>query len=152
VASFRVKDEVDGYFLADKTPVRIDFLMYPKQHLIDMGFVEEWFGVEVKEQGGDAKKGVQVAWQAITYSLSAFDGRRPAFILIFPPFTDFFRTPQDAYYIKVLLQKANVGYIESDKWHIKWKIKFGANAYFYSDKGLSKTSTIATKRNVGSWK
>lgn len=149
---FIVRDEVEGRFLVDGTPVFIDYLMYPKPNLIEKGFANEWFGIEVKEPGGDAKKGVQVAWQAITYSQSEFDGIRPAFVLIFPPITDFFRTEADGYYIKVLLQKANVGYLEINKFDKKWKIKFGANSYFYSDSGLSKTPTIATKRNVGSWK
>ena len=126
--------------------------MYPNSNLIEQGFVNKWFGVEVKAPGDDAKKGLQVAWQSITYSQSKFDDIRPAFVLIFPTITDFFRTPADGYYVKVLLQKANVGYIEINKFQNSWKIMFGANSYFYSDQGLSKTPSIATKRNVGSWR
>ncbi|WP_446010529.1 hypothetical protein [Candidatus Electrothrix sp.] len=149
---FIVREEVAGNFIVDNTPVIIDYLMYPSEDLIDRGFEKQWFGVEVKVPGSDAKKGLQVSWQAITYSQSLFDGIRPVFVLIFPQITDFFRTPSDAYYVKTLLQKANVGYVEVNERSKTWKIMFGANVYFYSDRGLSKTPTIATKRNVGSWK
>ena len=149
---FIIKTEVEGKFLVDNTPVRIDYLMYPNESLINKGFEKQWFGVEVKTPGEDAKKGVQVSWQAITYSQSNFGGIRPAFVLIFPRLIDFFRCPSDGYYVSTLLQKANVGSITINERRRSWKITFGANVYFYSDKGLSKTPTIATKRNVGSWK
>jgi hypothetical protein len=149
---FTVRDEVDGSFLVDGTPVEIDYLMYPSEKLIEQGFVKEWFGVEVKAIGEGPKKGLQVAWQSITYSQSKFDGIRPAFVLIYPPITEFFGAHINGSYIKMLLQKANVGYIEINKFSKVWKIMFGANSYFYSDMGLSKTPNIATKRNVGSWK
>lgn len=137
----------------DGSKVIIDFLMYPKKHLLDKGFHAGWFGVEVKAPGNDgAKKGLQVAWQAITYSQSEFDDIRPNFVLIYPPLAEFLGGQHEAYHVMCLLQKANVGYIEINEKRGQWKIKFGANAYFYSDKGLSKTPTIATKRNVGSWK
>jgi hypothetical protein len=156
---FTVHDEVTGRFLVDGTKVIVDYLLYPKSNLIEKGFVSEWFGVEIKSPITEgAKKGLQVAWQAITYSQSEFsDVRigqniRPAFVLIFPPLSEFFGNRQDAYYVMCLLQKANVGYIEIDEQKGKWKIGFGANIYFYSDRGLSKTPNVSVKRHVGSWK
>lgn len=150
---FQVREEVEGHFLVDGSKVIIDFLMYPREHMLDRGFHAGWFGVEVKspEKNG-SQKGLQVAWQAITYSQSEFNNNRPAFVLIYPPLAEFLGGQLHAYNVMCLLQKANVGYIEIDEKKAQWRIKFGANAYFYSDKGLSKTPTIATKRNVGSWK
>jgi len=150
--NFIVRDEIKGNFLVDGTPVIIDYLMYPNKELIEKGFVKEWFGVEVKAIGEGAKKGLQVAWQAITYSQSKFDGIRPAFVLIYPPITEFFGAQINGSYIRMLLQKANVGYIEINNFNKAWKIIFGANPYFYSDIGLGKTPNAATKRNIGSWK
>jgi len=150
---FEVRVEVEGRFLVDDSKVVIDYLMRPKPDLVEKGFVPAWFGVEVKSPEGEgAKQGLRVAWQAITYSQSKFDGVRPAFVLIFPPLAEFFSTPGEVYYVVCLLQKANVGSIEIDGKKKKWKVKFGSNAYFYSDRGLSKTPNVGIKRHVGSWR
>ena len=53
---FIVRDEVEGNFLVDGTPVKIDYLMYPSEKLIEQGFAKEWFGVEVKAIGESPKK------------------------------------------------------------------------------------------------
>ena len=150
---FIVRSEVEGRFLVDGSGVVIDYLIYPKQNLIEHGFVAKWFGTEVKSPDNEgAKKGIQVAWQAITYSQSEFESIRPAFVLIFPPLAEFFGTQLEAYHVLCLVQKANVGYIEINSVKKSWKIKFGANAYFYSDRGLSKTPNVSTRRHIGSWK
>lgn len=49
--SFQIREEIEGKFLIDGTPVRIDFLMHPEKELIDRGFPDGWFGVEVKALG-----------------------------------------------------------------------------------------------------
>jgi len=158
-ADFTVAAEVKGHFLVDGSEVVIDYLMSPKPALRERGFAPNWFGVEVKSPDKEgAKKGLQVAWQAITYSQSEFEDSRvgqrirPAFVLIYPPLSEFFGSQSEAYHIVCLLQKANVGYIEINHHKTQWRIKFGANAFFYSDTGLSKTPTISTKRHVGSWR
>ena len=83
--------------------------------------------------------------------MSTFNGKRPPFIVLFPALDDFFGGAQYAYNVVTLLQKANVGYFVFNDKKRTWQIKFGANGYFYSDRGLSKTPNVATKRNVGSW-
>ena len=157
---FTVIDEVPGRFVVDGSKVVIDYFLYPKPNLITKGFVPEWFGVEVKSPDRDgAKKGLRVAWQAITYSQSEFEDHRigqdkirPSFVLIYPSLANFFGSQQEAYYLVCLLQKANVGYVEIDARRGRWNIRFGANSYFHSERGLSKTPSVSTKRNVGSWK
>jgi hypothetical protein len=150
---FEIKSDVVGSFLVDNSRVIIDYLLLPKSHLIEKGFRPNWFGVEVKSPDGEgAKKAIRVAWQAITYSQSEFEGSRPDFVLIYPPLSTFFHKPNDAYYLTCMLQKANVGYLETNPKTKKWKIKFGANLYFSSDSGLSNTPNAGIKRHVGSWK
>jgi hypothetical protein len=157
---FTVIDEVPGRFLVDGSKVAIDYFLYPKPDLIAKGFVAEWFGVEVKSPDREgAKKGLRVAWPAITYRQSEFEDHRigqdkirPAFVLIYPPLANFLGSQREAYYIVCLLQKANVGYVEIDAQKGRWHIRFGANSYFHSERSLSKTLNVSTKRNVGSWK
>jgi hypothetical protein len=150
---FLIKKDVPGQFLVDKTKVIVDYLLFPKSHLVQKGFSPKWFGVEVKSPDGEgAKKAIRVAWQSITYSQSEFEGCRPEFVLIYPPLANFFEKPGDAYYLVCMLQKANVGYMEINPEKNRWKIKFGANLYFSSENGLSSTPNAGLKRYVGSWK
>lgn len=148
---FEIVPEVPGSFLVDGTRVVIDYLFHPRPHLVERGFEDGWFGVEVKSPQGGQAKGLRVAWQAITYSMSEFNGKRPPFIVLYPSLDAFFGSASDAYRIKTLLQKANVGYFVLEPQSRAWRIKFGAGLYFHSDTGLSKTPNIATKRNVGTW-
>jgi hypothetical protein len=158
-SDFIVHDEVTGRFLVDNTKVIIDYMLYPRPNLIERGFAPTWFGIEVKSPDGEGgKKGLRVSWQAITYSQSVFSdarvGRnvRPAFVLIYPPLFVFFGSELSVYYLKCLLQKANVGYMQIDAERNRWKIGFGANSYFSSERGLSNTPNVALNRHVGSWK
>jgi hypothetical protein len=152
-SDFEIKAEVAGNFIVDGSKVVIDYLLFPKEHLINKGFKPSWFGVEVKSPNGEgAKKAIRLAWQAITYSQSKFEGERPDFVLVYPPLSEFFKKPQDAYYLVCMLQKANVGYIELRPEKKKWKIKFGANLHFSSDRGSSNTPNAGIKRHVGTWK
>ncbi len=151
--NFDIRLNVPGCFLVDSSKVVIDYLLFPKQHLIDKGFTPNWFGVEVKSPDGKGeKKAIRVAWQAITYSQSEFDGVRPIFILIYPALHEFFSQPREAYYLVCMLQKANVGYFEISPEKKTWKIKFGANVHFSSYTGISKTPNAGLKRHVGTWK
>ena len=113
--SFIIKEEVKGLFLVDGTPVRIDYLMFPKPDLIKKGFIRAWFGVEVKSLGSiknRLKKGIATCWQSITYSQSQFGNIRPIFVLMFPSFDAFtIGREHDGHdrYLMALPQKANVG-------------------------------------------
>ena len=68
---FHIYKEVPGVHLAENTNVRIDFILYPKEHLISEGFVEEPFGVEVKyfkQEEGFTHKTSRGIWQTISYN------------------------------------------------------------------------------------
>lgn len=78
---FHIFEECVGIHLIEDRPVRIDFVLRPKQHVIDEGFIDEPFGVEVKYLNPDKgfeKKAGQTVWQTISYYGSSFDtGRGP---------------------------------------------------------------------------
>ena len=143
---FEIVPEVPGSFLVDGTRVVIDYLFHPRPHLVERGFEDGWFGVEVKSPQGGQAKGLRVAWQAITYSMSEFNGKRPPFIVLYPSLDAFFGSASDAYRIKTLLQKANVGYLSRslDVLEDRQQVSF-------SQIQAHKTPNIATKRNVGTW-
>jgi hypothetical protein len=166
--NFVVKEEVEGTFLVDRTSVRIDFLLYPKEELIEKGFDQEWIGLEVKSPNTNEpqKKGLQVVWQAITYSQSIFGNIRPMFIAIHPPLEEFFNTLRvyregienpfpynESHLLKCLMQKGNVGTFEINSRVNSWRLVFGAGqSYFNSTSGRSKIKNIGSRRVVGSWK
>lgn len=87
---FDIYEEVSGVHLAENVNVRIDFVLYPKLHLIKEGFVEEPFGIEVKyfkQEGGFTHKTSRGIWQTISYNDCQFtlNGRqfKTKFCLLF---------------------------------------------------------------------
>ncbi|MBC8434394.1 MAG: hypothetical protein H8D96_21000 [Desulfobacterales bacterium] len=170
---FVVRPDVKGRFLVDNSPVEIDFLIYPRDHLINNGFEKFWIGVEVKSPDvkEPVKQGLKVAWQAITYAQSAFtdignlltiENIRPSFVLIYPPIWEFFPKikavgPRNNYYeynqsylLNSLIQKGNVGNMVLDKDLQNWEIEFSGSQYYYSTKnGRSKIINLGTKKHVG---
>lgn len=168
-AYFDVEEEVSGRFLIDNTPVRIDFLLRPRSHLIDLGIAPDWFGLEVKSPLGkdSKKKGLQVTWQALTYAQSQFGDRRPAFVAIYPPIWEFFpvakvlnkRTSRhydfnEAHWLKCFLQKANVGsfVVLLGPGKPDWRIEVGAGGTLFSRNGPSAIKSVGIRRVVGTWK
>lgn len=86
---FRVLPNVVGQELIHQTRVIIDFMLYPKPHLLEAGFDPVWFGVEVKHFGvsGETGKMSRFLWQCITYVQSIFtidnEILKPVFVLGF---------------------------------------------------------------------
>ncbi len=152
--SFEYREEVEGVFLVDRTLVYIDFFVYPKALLIERGFDDKWFGIEVKSANfkDPKKKGLQVAWQAVTYSQSTFDSIRPQFVLIHPGIESFF-PDKESHWLKCFLQKANVGNFVVMSNGYDWKIEFGAaGGYFSSTHGRSESVNLGQRRVVGTCK
>lgn len=71
---FQVFPNVVGNYLPKKKELVIDFMLFPKEHLINAGFDPVWFGVEVKHFGisGETGKMSRFIWQCITYTQSMF--------------------------------------------------------------------------------
>lgn len=45
---FYLECESRGRFILTNDPVRIDCCVFPKPHLVEKGFIQQWIGVEVK--------------------------------------------------------------------------------------------------------
>jgi hypothetical protein len=168
---FYIEPEAEGNFIIGSGGVRIDFCMFPKHHLIENGFVQQWIGVEVKvpePRKARAGKGGQVLWQSIIYSQSRFKVPkkpeeaglanktcvviRPAFILIFPRLLKFFSSHELGFAFEAFAQQANVGSL--DLLDEGWIMVGGTNYYFSRRSEELKLSTpnCLLKRNVGSKK
>ncbi|PSU33413.1 hypothetical protein [Photobacterium lutimaris] len=86
---FHIRSEVCGYLNDQK--VKIDFMLYPKEHLIDSGFVPEPFGVEVKYLPVNTrftKKSSRALWQTVSYNHAKFTAKNgetysPKFCVLF---------------------------------------------------------------------
>ncbi|OUM04504.1 hypothetical protein [Variovorax sp. JS1663] len=147
-ADFFLHEEVRGRHLAEDLGVRIDFVAYPKQHLIDAGFEAGPFGIEVKyidPMNGFSRKASRAFWQTVTYTDSEFYVGAEAVRLNFAML--FTNLGFDAEY--KLLASDDV-----EQWHAfvnlahhsrvarlevkgtkarleQWTIMFSSNAYFY---------------------
>jgi len=85
---FDIKKECQGTHRLYGNPVRIDFLLYPKDKLIKVGFEPCWFGIEAKHFLEESKSEMaRFLYQCITYQQSEFNivGSliRPEFVLAF---------------------------------------------------------------------
>jgi hypothetical protein len=166
-SDFLMKEEVDGLHLLTGEQVKIDFLLYPKDHLIASGFERIWVGIEVKSPNvkEPVKNGLKLAWQAITYTQSEFGDIRPAFVLVYPHLKEFFPlltaintqndckyNHSDAHLLTCFVQKGNVGYLETSR-DGAWKIAFGASALYYSSKrGKGLVKNLGQTKLVGTSK
>lgn len=159
-ADFDIDREVTGFHLLERRKVRIDFLLYPKQHLVENGFDPLWFGCEVKSPAvkKEAIKNIKTfAKQCIDYTESDFDGIIPNFCLMFPSMFHFFyahnnindKTRHFLSHFQPFLQLLMVGTL-----HIhsigNWDIRFGSQRYFSTIKGRGNVKNLGTKRNIGS--
>lgn len=147
-ADFILHQEVRGRHLAENLGVRIDFVAYPKQHLIDAGFEAGPFGIEVKfidPMNGFSRKASRAFWQTVTYTDSEFyvDGKpvRLNFAMLFSNLgfdAEYKLLASDdveqwrafvnlAHHSKVarLEVKGTKARLE------QWTIMFSSNAYFY---------------------
>lgn len=88
---FEIHTEVQGRHPLAPNPIRIDFMVYPRAHIIQLGFDPCWVGIEAKavtpQRPSDRGRKVRLIWQAICYAQSAFDlpGHepiRPGFVLV----------------------------------------------------------------------
>lgn len=88
---FYTAHEVEGRCLIDHPAanaiaVRADFLLYPRRHLLDEGFADTWFAVEIKR---GKEKLENACRQAFWYTVSEFEikGRKitPGFAVAWVP-------------------------------------------------------------------
>jgi hypothetical protein len=94
--------------------VRADFLLYPRQHLIDLGFADTWFAVEIKRgqhQIEDAGR------QAFWYTLSRFQVKEKSIV---PGFACFWKPsspqlPQQKWEVPYQMSEFDRGYAKGKR-------------------------------------
>lgn len=161
---FYMEAEVSGVHTSEKQNVKIDYILKPKQHLIDNGFVNECFGVEIKyidpESSDLAKKANKAIWQTISYNDCKFDLKnkrsiKPKFCMIFSNLSfnesrNLFKEFEHAhnyriwFYYLLLANHANVGELRVKGTRDKptgWTFKFG-NSGAYFNKNIDKENNV----------
>ena len=156
---FELFKEVRGTHLTEQGDVKIDYILQPRQHLLDAGFLKGPVGLEVKylRQGaGFASKASRFVWQAVSYTDCSFDlpsgPTRLSRVLLFSNIsfeqefallTGLSHSAYDNAKVKwvallELANHANVGNLEiygSRKDRTGWKIKFATGTYFTKYRG-----------------
>ena len=156
---FELFAEVEGIGYVQGTPrrVRLDYLIRPKQHLLDAGFVDQYMGIEVKlldYEGGKrfSGKSAKGVFQALSYWYSSATWHPPsekepvelACVLLFTnlSFEDerrqVFNTYNQRYHVYwraliALAQQANVGellILDHGPRKKGWGIDFVGSRYF----------------------
>lgn len=156
---FDIHSDVSGQSIIEGKPVVIDFLMRPKQHLIDRGFDDDWIGVEVKHLKSYKLGEVNaLAWQALSYAQSRFNigtaQVRPMFVLMHANLSFNLQharqnaVPEDSAGVISFVERGSVGWIERDPKYT-WRIGFGSHGYFNIKYGRAAIATLGIKRNAG---
>lgn len=153
---FHFAREVKGLHIVEKVPVRADYILRPKEHLVERGFDDEYFAIEVKspKNSNPHAQYRKALVQAASYVDSLFSGNRPIFTLIFPH-SDCFKplNPDDVFHTHEVLTYFKIAqYFNVGDFHYKitdknWCVNFMGGRYFCSDKGRGPHNL--TKRYVG---
>lgn len=168
---FCLYPEVTGKHAAEGVRVQIDYIAFPKPHLIAAGFVQAHFGVEVKylnQQDGFSHKASRGIWQTVSYTDSVFelDGQsvRLKFALLFSnlSFADecsllehlgqkYENDHATWHALLQLANHANVGNLEikgsRDVWK-GWKMAFSGGTYFSRSMRDGKRMYRESNRNM----
>jgi hypothetical protein len=166
---FIINKEITGKHILTNKGTKIDYILYPKMHLIDQGFVKAHFGIEVKHfdiAKNDCDKIVDAFWQTFTYMESSFDlptgPTRLKFGLIFSDlsFNDsrrtFLNTDLNRGFLlglTHLANNANVGILEiyGKRSEFRgWRIDFAGESYFscYLEDGKKKLTKAHYGDNI----
>lgn len=156
-SDFEIRPDVDGINLVENKPVKIDFLLRAKPHVVKDGFTQDWFGIEVKNiyRKGSPSSGKinELFWQALTYAQSKFDNQRLPFVLVLA--NDDYSTESDEsdrqafFLVARFCQYGNVGKLELEK--TGYTICFDANLYYRKRNGIVQVgkTNAGLKRKVG---
>ncbi|POP46830.1 hypothetical protein CHU32_07910 [Superficieibacter electus] len=85
-SDFYIYQEVTGVHVTEGINVRIDYVFYPRAHLVEEGFEPAPFGIEVKylsQEKSFAHKAGRSVWQAISYNDCEFSLKDRKFNLKF---------------------------------------------------------------------
>ena len=158
-ADFEILEGLGGNHKHGQERVYYDLVVRPRQHMIDHGFADGYFIIEVKLFNLEDKtkhdlKARDLLWQCVAYSFSEIelpDGKleRPLFVLYFIGGTGF--DPSHAEELKTLhhfVQRGGVGKLTFEP-KSGWAIYFGGSRYFNKLRGKG-PHNVGTKRQTGS--
>jgi hypothetical protein len=165
---FEIIPEAEGLWPLDGSKCRLDFLLRPKPHIVEIGFRATVFGIEVKSpvSSESVKKLLDCVMQSYTYTLCEFCGVRPDFVLIYPEVNHFFEhdflkkykgdernkyRPEEVRMVRRIMQRANVGELAVSE-RYRYEIHFAASRYFDPVRGQTHVENLGTTRRVGSRK
>ncbi|MEO1290340.1 MAG: hypothetical protein AAFV93_21520 [Chloroflexota bacterium] len=146
--------EVKGTHIVEEVTVIADYILRPKSHLVENGFDDVYFAIEVKSPAVKHPNSQyrKVVVQAASYVDSLFSDKRPAFTLIFPDHNCFRPESNAGQYFEVhhyfhIAHYFNVGDFRINQKKDRWCIWFGGGRYYCSSRG--KGTHNVTKRYVG---
>ena len=156
---FEVLEGLRGSHKHGGERVYYDLVARPRQHLIDLGFDDGYFVIEVKMFNPEDNKqhdlkARDLLWQCVAYSFSEIElpaGRstRPLFVLYFIDGTGF-----DSFHLDELktlhhfVQRGGVGRLTFEP-KLGWTMVFGGTRYFTKLRGKG-PHHVGTKRQTGS--
>lgn len=160
---FHIIPEFWGMHIAEQKPIRADYILRPKPHLVARGFDDVYIAGEVKA-AGSIFVGSSTMWQCASYVQSKYGKTtfiRPAFGIVFPDMNvfsgignlilDTSETQANQKAGRVLEhigQFMNVGFLELKPNNLSdWNIRIGAQRYFSKQYGKTKLNLI--KRYIG---
>lgn len=108
-----------------------DFLLYPRQHLLDIGFADTWFAAEIKTTKSRWAEGLR---QAFWYTVSTFKVKDrliiPGFALAYRPNGDRYGESGIAQGEAISFGHLNAGVVKIyEGQHYNWEILFGCDRY-----------------------
>lgn len=170
-------EEVHGIHLTEQVRVQIDYILKPRQHLVDAGFKPGPIGLEVKyllQEDKFASRASRFVWQAVSYtdcefempdgrirlpqvllfSNMSFEGERMLLKGVEPNASENERAKWTA--LLELANHANVGCLVIDGPREKrsgWKIKFAAGTYFrrFRDEYSLHNAHLFSKVRIGNF-
>ena len=158
-ADFEVFEGMRGSHKHGGERVYYDLVARPRQHLIDQGFDDGHFIIEVKLFNLEDKtkhdlKARDLLWQCVAYSFSEIELpdstlERPLFVLYFLGGTGL--DPAHAEELKTLhhfVQRGGVGELTFEQ-KLGWSMRFGGTRYFTKVRGKG-PHNVGTKRQTGS--
>ncbi|MDP2804884.1 MAG: hypothetical protein Q8O24_02975 [Gallionellaceae bacterium] len=147
--------------------IRVDFILEPKQHLIDVGFDATKIAIEVKSpiKKESVKQLLDCMSQAHSYTLCTHENEFIDFIVIYPAIQLFFdydfehkyKLDQRSKYhrseVSILhrvMQRANIGSLEIT--NESYRFSFAGSRFYSPEKGRSKIKNLGMVRRIGSRK
>lgn len=158
-ADFEVLEGLRGSHKHGGERVFYDLVARPRQHLVDQGFDDGFFIIEVKLFNLEDKtkhdlKARDLLWQCVAYSFSEIETpngalERPFFVLYFLGGTGFDQLhAKELQTLHHFVQRGGVGELSFEP-KAGWTMGFGGTRYFSKLRGKG-PHNVGTKRQTGS--